>query len=99
MVVEKEEEFKEEHQGLIWGEVVGRRGGDEKLAKESLAKGDVVAFRHPKDPSKIRYKIEQLKYSSTTRKTEKHGLNHSADATDPEDTSGKTNVWFGHGYQ
>ena len=60
LVTQKGDKFAETAEGLIWGEVVGRHGGNVQLAEQSLRMGDVVAFRHPKNPNLIRFRIEEF---------------------------------------
>ena len=45
---------------MIWGAIVGKHGGNEKLALKSIDRGDVIPFPNPKDPSKMLYRMDKV---------------------------------------
>jgi hypothetical protein len=57
----------------IWGEIVGKHGGSLALALESLQSGDVVCVHHPRDATRVMYKIESFNHRSNV--IDKHSFN------------------------
>ena len=72
---------EEVQDGVIWGVVLGMHGGSEKLAQESVHRGDITAFRHPHDPSRMMYRVESFKISNSAFSTQSRVVNQDGPVT------------------
>ena len=72
---------EEVQEGVIWGVVLGMHGGSEKLAQESVHRGDITAFRHPHDPSRMMYRVESFKISNSAFSAQNRVVNQDGPVT------------------